>query len=141
MGLPSLRQKLWPRVVPVWKNHRVKNRGDWGKGISATAPNWDPLKGRPRGLTLLLDTMMCSQKGAYRGCSLKGTKSSWKSQMQIFTPSQWKEAGGSCGWIRGRLKEPEEDQQSQLIWTPGISQTLSHQPGIMHKLIWVSQHI
>ena len=30
---------------------------------------------------------------------------------------------------------PWEDQQCQLSWTPKISQTLNHQPGIIHQLI------
>jgi hypothetical protein len=29
----------------------------------------------------------------------------------------------------------QEDQQSQLTWTPKISQTLDHQPGSIHQLI------
>jgi hypothetical protein len=43
--------------------------------------------------------------------------------------------------IRQRQKEaeeegnPEEDQQSQLIWTPEISQTLDHHTGSIHQLI------
>jgi hypothetical protein len=34
-----------------------------------------------------------------------------------------------------------EDQQSQLTWTPKISQTLNQQPGSIHQLIWGPQHI
>ena len=41
----------------------------------------------------------------------------------------------------GRLKEADkgvtlkEDQQSHLIWTPEISQTLDYQTGSIHQLI------
>jgi hypothetical protein len=34
------------------------------------------------------------------------------------------------------VKAEEEDQQSQLIWTPKISQTLDHQTESMYQLIW-----
>jgi hypothetical protein len=33
-----------------------------------------------------------------------------------------------------------EEQQSQLIWTPEISQTLDHQTGSIYQLIGGSQH-
>lgn len=36
---------------------------------------------------------------------------------------------------------PQEDQQSQLIWTPGSSGRLSHQPKNIHGLEWGPQHI
>jgi hypothetical protein len=45
-----------------------------------------------------------------------------------------------CGWIREKLEEAEEegnpvgDQQSQLIWTSKISETLDHQPDSIHQL-------
>jgi hypothetical protein len=29
--------------------------------------------------------------------------------MQIFAPKQWTEAAYSCGWIRGKLEEAEEE--------------------------------
>ena len=34
----------------------------------------------------------------------------------------------------------QEDQQSQLIWTSEISQTLDHQRDSIHQLIWGHQH-
>jgi hypothetical protein len=34
-----------------------------------------------------------------------------------------------------------DNQQSQLAWTLEISQTLSHQPGSIHQLLWGSRHI
>jgi hypothetical protein len=46
--------------------------------------------------------------------------------------------------IGNRYKEfwvaPWEDQQSQLTWTPKISQTLSHQPGSTQQLMWGQWH-
>jgi hypothetical protein len=59
-------------------------------------------------LTLLLK-LWHSQKGAYHNCPLKDSKSSWKSQMQIFTPNQWREAAEPCGGIREKLEEAEEE--------------------------------
>jgi hypothetical protein len=58
--------------------------------------------------------------------------------MQILVTNQLTEAADSCGSIREKLEEAEEegdpfeDQQSQLTWTPRISQTLDHQPGSIH---------
>ena len=44
-----------------------------------------------------------------------------------------------CGWIRGKLDEVEEEgKQSQLTWTPEITQI--HQPGSIHQLIWGPQN-
>jgi hypothetical protein len=46
-------------------------------------------------------------------------------QMQTPTAKQWMEPGGSYGRIRGRITNlngigtPQEDHQSQLIWTLG----------------------
>ena len=40
------------------------------------------------------------------------------------------------GWTKlWRRVTPWEDQQSQLTWTPKISQTLIHQPVLIHKLV------
>jgi hypothetical protein len=53
--------------------------------------------------------------------------------MQIIIPNQSTEAGDLFDWIRERSEEvvekatPQEDQQSQLTWTPEISQTLGPQ--------------
>jgi hypothetical protein len=49
-------------------------------------------------------------------------------------------------WIRERLEEVEEGSpigrlQSQLTWTPEISQPLSHQPGSIRELVRGPQHI
>ena len=46
------------------------------------------------------------------------------------------------GRIRGRMEEAEDEgnpigfPQSQLTWTHGSCQTLSHQPDSIHKLVW-----
>jgi len=62
--------------------------------------------------------------------------------MQISASNQWTEAVDTYGWIREKLEDAEEeDQQSQLTWTPEIFQTLYHQPGSMHQLRWGPQHI
>jgi hypothetical protein len=55
--------------------------------------------------------------------------SSGKKQLTPVT-----ELGESWKKLRGRVTL-YEDQQSQLIWTPEISQTLDHQSGNIHQLI------
>jgi hypothetical protein len=39
--------------------------------------------------------------------------------MQILAPTQWTEASDHCGWIRGRLKEAEEE--GDLVGGPAVS--------------------
>jgi hypothetical protein len=72
----------------------------------------------------------------------KDPTNSWKSQMQIFTCNQWTEAADQSGWIRNGWKlrrlTLQEDQQSQLTWTPEIAQALGHQPGSIHS--WYEAH-
>jgi hypothetical protein len=53
-----------------------------------------------------------------------------------------KEAGDPCCWIREKLEEAEEGDDSiarpavSTNLVSGISQTLNHQPGSIHQLIW-----
>jgi hypothetical protein len=69
------------------------------------------------------------------------------SQIQIFAPNSWAEAADPCCWIRegwkkaGVMGNPVSSyQQSQLIWTPVISQKLDHQRSSIHQLIWGPQY-
>jgi hypothetical protein len=50
------------------------------------------------------------------------------------------ELGKSWKKLRRRTT-PQEDQQSQLTWTSGSSQRLSHQPGSIHGLVRGPWHI
>ena len=62
MELPSHSQKLWPRIVPVWKNRRDKNgEVTEGKEIQWPAQVGILLRGRFQGLTLLL-MLSCAHK-------------------------------------------------------------------------------
>jgi hypothetical protein len=67
------------------------------------------LKGRPQDLTLLLRLWSAYQKRAYHGCPPIDLTRSWKSQMQIFAPNQWTEAGDPSGWTRRKVEEAEEE--------------------------------
>jgi hypothetical protein len=49
----------------------------------------------------------------------KDPTSSWRSQMQIFAPSQWTEAADPSGWIRGKLEEAEE--KGNPVGRPAVS--------------------
>ena len=40
--------------------------------------------------------------------ALQKAQQAAESQMQIFTPNQWTEADGLCGWIREKLEEAEK---------------------------------
>ena len=70
---------------------------------------WGPALGKaPRPYTTT-EAMECSQNGAYHDCTPNDPKSSWKSQVQIFTPKQWTEAADPSGSMREKLKEAEEE--------------------------------
>jgi hypothetical protein len=108
---------------------------------------WDPAQGEVPRPDTINEAMEHSQKVTCPDCSPKDPTSSWKDQIQIFAPNQWTEAAYPCCWIRECWKTLRrkaillEDQQSQLIWSPEISQTLAHQPDNIHQLIWGPQHI
>jgi hypothetical protein len=74
-----------------------------------TGPNWDPAQGNALRPGIITDAIVCLQIVAYHDCPLKEPTSSWKDQMQIFTPNQWAEAADPCGWIGKKLKEAEEE--------------------------------
>jgi hypothetical protein len=103
------------------------------------------LKGRSQGLTLLLRLWSTHKKGPIMTAFWK-TQQAVKSQMQIFAPNQWTEAADPYGWFREGWKKLrrrvilKENHQSQLIWTPKISQTVDHQTDSIHQLIWGPQH-
>jgi hypothetical protein len=87
-----------------------------------------------------------SQKGICHDCPLKDPTSSWKNQMQIFASNQLTEGANPYCWIREGLKKLRrraillEDQESQLIWTPEVCQTLENWSDSIHQLIWGLQH-
>jgi hypothetical protein len=56
-----------------------------------TGPKWDPAQEEVPKSDTITEAMECSQKWTYHDYSLKDPTSSWKSQMQIFAPNQWKE--------------------------------------------------
>jgi hypothetical protein len=45
------------------------------------------------------------------------------------------ESNSGCMKEERVITKQEEDQQSQFIWNPEISQTLDHQTGSIHQLI------
>ena len=70
---------------------------------------WGPAWGKaPRPYTTS-EAMECSQNGAYHDGTPNDPKSSWKSQVQIFTPKQWTEAAYPSGSMREMLEEAEEE--------------------------------
>jgi hypothetical protein len=86
-----------------------------------TSPTWDLPQGEAPRPDTNPDTMVCLQTESLHGCPLKGTVSSWKGQMQIYTPNQWTYAGEPCDWTGERLEEVEEVDDPirtaiQLTW-------------------------
>ena len=127
----------------------VGTKMEWSeeKGGPVTVPKWDPTQvAVPRSDTIS-EAIECTQKGTYHDCPLKHPKSSWENKMQIFTPNQWTEAADACGWIRERLEEAEEVDETvggpadSINLTSKISQTLDHQSGSIHQVLWGPKHI
>jgi hypothetical protein len=66
MGLPSQTEKLWPIIVPVWKNYRDTNLEESEKKeVWWQAQRGIQLKWNPQGLTLLLRLWNAYKKGPF----------------------------------------------------------------------------
>ena len=57
-------------------------------------PWWAPIP------DIITDAMLGLQTGAWHGCPVRGSTSSWQRQMQILTAKHWTELGDPYG--RGR---------------------------------------
>ena len=147
MELPSTVKSLTHNCPCLNELQGQKSRRDWGKGGPKTGPKWEPAQGEVPRPETVTEAMEHSHKGIYHDCHQKNPKNSWKSHVQIFTPNQWTEAVDLCGWIREKLEETEEEgdpvggSTDSITLDPGNSQTLNHQLGRMHQLIWRHQHI
>jgi hypothetical protein len=139
MGLPSHSQKLWPGVVLVWENCRVKNGEETGgKEVQWLAQIGIHLKGRLQGLTLLLMLWCAYRQEPSMAVLWEAQQAAGWDRGRYSHPTNGQKRGplwlnSGRGWIRLRRVIPWEDQQSHLTWTPEISQSLSHQPGSHSK--------
>jgi hypothetical protein len=130
-------------IFPVWNNYRDGNRD---KPEEKKPQSGIQLKGRSQGLTLLLNWWNAHKKGSIITV-LRKTQQAAERVRWRFAPNHCTEATDPCcvireGWKKLRRRAIlKEEQQSQLIWTPKISQTLDHQTDCIHQLIWVPQHI
>ena len=136
-GGPKAWHHYWSYGVLKRKNGPEAEAGGFLSSRSAWSTKWVP--GQP-GLhreTLSQKTKKKKEKRkrkdkkkwTYYDCSLKDPTSSWKIQRQMFSLNPLTEAADPCCWIREGWKKLrrailKEDQQSQLIWTSEISQTL-----------------
>ena len=110
------KQNIKSKKFLVQKNHKCsclkglqgqKWRRAWGKGGQVTGSNWKPTQEEAPRPDTITEAMECTQKGAYHDCHLKDPKSSWKSQMQIFTSNRscwplWLNYGKAGRSRRGR---------------------------------------
>jgi hypothetical protein len=70
--------KLWPIIVPVWKNWRDRNGEEpEEKKVQKEAQSGIQLKGRPQGLTLLQRLWSIHKKGPSMTAVQKDPTSSW----------------------------------------------------------------
>jgi hypothetical protein len=120
------------------RKRRSSNRPKVGSSWGGEVP-------RPDTIT---EAMECSQKGTFYERTPEDPTSSWRSQMQIIAPDQWTEAADSCGWIRKRLEEAEEESNSVGGQTVSFNlyprDLLNTGPLIRsswsHQMIWGPQH-
>ena len=66
-------------------------------------PWWAPIP------DIITDAMLCLQTGAWHGCPVRGSTSSWQRQMQILTAKHWTELGDPYGRVRERSEGNEGD--------------------------------
>jgi hypothetical protein len=84
--------------------------------------------------------------GAWYGCSLRDSNSTWPKQIQILTANYCTEPGDPNRRASGRSEEPEGDcnhirKTRSTNWTAQRSQGLHYQPKSIHKEKQDSRHI
>jgi hypothetical protein len=123
------------QIVPVWKNCR---NGDGEEPEEKKVQQWaqsGPTVWSAHKKGPIMTVLWKTQQGAER---VKCGYLHPTNVQKLLTPVV--ESGKSWKKLRRRATL-QEDQQCQLTWTPEISQTLDHQPGSIHQLIWAPQHI
>jgi hypothetical protein len=99
------------------------------------------LKGRPQGLTILLRLWCAYKKGPIMTDLLKTQKGIERVRCKYLHPTNVQKLLTPVvklekSWTKLRKRAIlQEDKQSQLSWTPEISQTLDHQPDSIHQLM------
>jgi len=139
--------KLWPIIVPLWKNCRDGNGEELEvKKVQQQTQSGIQLKGRPQGLTLLLRQWGTHKKEPIMTALWKIQQAAERVRCSQMCTQPMVEAADPCGWIRGKLEEAEEEGNpvggpAVSIWISETSQTLDHQAGSIHQLIWGPQHL
>jgi hypothetical protein len=129
---------LWPIIVSLWKNSRDGNGEEpVKKKVQWQAQSGIQLKGQSQGLILLLRLQSAHKKGPIMTALWKTQQAAERVRYRYLHPTNGQKQLTPV--VELKLRE-KVTQQSQLIWTPEISQTLDHQPGSIHQLIWGPQH-
>jgi hypothetical protein len=104
-------------------------------------PNWDPTQGETPSPEILLRLWCAHKKRPMMTAPERLNK------QLTLTSNQWTETADPCSWIREKLEEAEKEGNRigrpavSIKLDPEITQTLSHQPGSTHQLIWGLQHV
>ena len=109
MGLPSHIKSSDPEIFLSKRPSGTKTEKSLMEMRSSERIKVGPSLGKGPSPYTTSEAMECSQNGAYHDCTPNDPKSSWKSQVQIFTPKQWTEAADPSGSMREKLKEAEEE--------------------------------
>jgi hypothetical protein len=117
------------------RNAGTKNRAekDWTNGWLVTCTTCNPFHRGPPIPDIITNAILC-----LRGCPLRGSTSSWLSQMQIIQPRTGRRSRDPYGKVKGGTKWTERGgnhigRQYQLSWTFENSQRLNHQPNSIHQ--------
>ena len=108
MGLTSHSQRLWPRIVSVWKNCKDKTEeeveGKEGQWLIHTGIQ---LLGRPQGLTLSL-MLQCAYRQEPRVAALWETQQAAE-RVRYLHPTNWQKLGTPVVELGKYLGEAEEE--------------------------------
>jgi hypothetical protein len=82
---------------------------DWRKGHPETTPARDPSHLQTPNPDTIADAKKCLLTGAWCGCSLRGSNSTWLIQMQVLTANHQPEHGDPNGKARWRTEGADRD--------------------------------
>ena len=92
-GHPPISKILTQNCSYLKEMQRQKWSRDWRKGHFKTAPPRDPSHLQTLNPDTIGDAKKCLLPGAWYGCPLRGSFSTWPIQMQILTANHWTEPG------------------------------------------------
>jgi hypothetical protein len=104
---PSTHLKIFIPELFVQQMQGQKWSRGWSKGHPETTSPKDPFYLQTPNPNTIVDAKNFLQIGAWYGCPLRGSASTWLIQMQMLTANHWTEHGDPNGRYRGRTEGAE----------------------------------